>query len=152
MHVNVSAGQGCKTILLVDEHPLVRRGMRCLIEDGAEFEIVGEADCRSDAVKCAIATEPDIVVVDPSMPKIGGVETMIELRGHLPNVEFVVFTMQGIEPILAKATRAGARAGVCKSDCDHLVPALRAVARHKGYFSPNVAESLGHPRSKWSLG
>ena len=144
MRLNPSALQ-IRNVLVVDGHPVVRRGVRALIESRAGFRVSGEASNGFDAVKVAMALKPDIVVLALSMPDLDGVETMTELQQYLPGIEFVIFTKHRNVQLLAKAITAGARACVCKSESDELLlHALRAVARGEAYFSPTISEVLGY--------
>ena len=141
MHSNSRASSATKTVLIVDDHPVVRRGVRTLIESTSEFDVVGEADNGFEAIALVEQVGPDIVLMDLSMPVLGGIDTAAELRRRFPGLEVVIFTLHQGEQQLADATAAGARGYVCKSESDHLVPALQAVARGEAYFSPAVSET-----------
>jgi DNA-binding NarL/FixJ family response regulator len=142
MHANSRTWRKPKSVLIVDDHPVVRRGVRALVEGSPGLEVVGEAGNGFDAIEAAAATVPDIVVMDLSMPHLGGLETIAELRRQLPEVEVLIFSLHQSEHFLEQATGAGARGYVCKAESDHLVPALEAVARREAYFSPSVGERL----------
>ena len=142
MHSNSRAWSTTKAVLIVDDHPVVRRGVRTLVESTPEFEVVGEAGNGFDAIKLVEQAAPDVVVMDLSMPLLGGTDTAAELRRRFPGLEVVIFTLHQGEQQLADATAAGARGYVCKSESDHLIPALHAVARGETYVSPAVSETL----------
>lgn len=133
-----------KSVLVVDDHPVVRRGIRVLIEASTGHEVIGEAIDGFDALEKAAAMCPDIIVTDLSMPHLGGMEAIGELRRLLPAVEIVVMTVHRSHLQLQDAIEAGARAYVCKTETDHLVPAIEAVARHESYFSPSVSDDISH--------
>jgi DNA-binding NarL/FixJ family response regulator len=142
MHSNCRTWRPAKSVLIVDDHPVVRRGVRVLVESSPAFEVVGEADNGFDAIELVAAAGPDIVVMDLSMPQLGGLETLAELHRQFPGITVLVFSLHQSEYFVAQATAAGARAYVCKSDSDHLLPALEAVARHESYLSPGVGDRL----------
>ena len=144
MQANVRNWNDRKTILVVDDHPIIRRGVRSLIEMHTGHEVVGEADNGMAAVDLANDMAPDIVVMDLSMPHLGGLDTIGELRRRLPRVEILIFTLHQNDQLFAQAIDAGARGYVCKAESDHLIPALEAVARRDSYYSPIVREALEH--------
>lgn len=144
MQANYRGWNDRKTVLVVDDHPIVRRGVRSLIEMHTGHEVVGEADNGATAVELAMETAPDIVVMDLSMPHLGGLDTIGELRRRLPRVEILIFTLHQNDQLFAQAIDAGARGYVCKAESDHLIPALEAVARRDAYYSPIVHEALEH--------
>jgi two-component system response regulator NreC len=133
-----------KSVLVVDDHPVVRRGICSLIACSTGHEVIGEAADGFEAIEFAAAAAPDIVVIDLSMPRLGGMEAIAEIRQVLPGVEIVVFTLHRSHVQLAEAIEAGARAYVCKTETDHLIPAIEAVARHEPYVSPAVSEAATH--------
>ena len=135
---------GAKTVLVVDDHPVVRKGVRTIVESTERFEIVGEAADGLEAIRQAESLRPDIVVLDLAMPTLGGIETIVELRRRLPGVEILVFTLHRNEKVFLQTMAAGARGYVCKGESDHLGPALEAVARREGYLSPTVSETVAH--------
>ena len=135
--------QDAKRVMVVDDHLVVRRGIISLINEDPSFVVCGEADDGHQALVLAKAIKPDIVILDVSMPRIGGIDVAIQLRKILPDVEILFLTMHDNERIVADALRAGARAYVLKSECDNkLIEALRALARHQPYFAASVSETL----------
>jgi len=148
LQTNTGSRRGPKTVLVVDDHPIVRRGVRALVEAQTAFEIVAEADTGDGVIELAEQTSPDIVVMDLPMPRFQGIDLIGELRRRLPGVEVLIFTLHQGEQLFARAIEAGARAYVCKAESDHLIPALEAVARHEGYFSPILREALKRQSSE----
>jgi DNA-binding NarL/FixJ family response regulator len=129
--------------MVVDDHLIVRRGIISLIEEDPGFVVCAEADDGQQALTFAETARPDIVVLDISLPKIGGIDVAIQLRRILPDAEILFLTMHDNERIVAEALRAGARAYVLKSECDDkLIEALRALAHHQPYFAAHVSEKL----------
>jgi DNA-binding NarL/FixJ family response regulator len=142
MHASSRTWHRAKSVLIVDDHPVVRRGIRALVEGSTDLEVVGEADNGFDALDLAAATEPDIVVMDLSMPQLGGIETLAEMRRRQPEIEVLIFSLHQSEQFLRQATEAGARGYVSKAESEHLLPAIEAVARREPYYSPTLSETF----------
>jgi DNA-binding NarL/FixJ family response regulator len=129
--------------MLVDEHDVVRRGVRSLIEAVPDWTVAAEAARSEHALKLAAEVRPDIVVLGIALPGVSGLNLMIELKKLLPDVEFLVLTMHDSERIISNAIRSGARGYVLKSDgCHKIINALTALSRHQTYFSSCVSERL----------
>jgi DNA-binding NarL/FixJ family response regulator len=129
--------------MLVDDHEVVRQGVRSLIESVPDWTLCAEAAGSEEALKLAAEAKPDIVVVDVSMPNVSGLDLIIQLKRILPKVEVLVLRMHDSERIVAQALRAGARGYLLKSDGgDKLIEALAALSRHQTYFSASVSETL----------
>jgi DNA-binding NarL/FixJ family response regulator len=129
--------------MLVDDHEVVRQGVRSLIEPVPDWNVCAEAAGGEDALKLAAETRPDILVLDVSMPNVSGLDLILQLKKLLPKVEILVLTMHDSERIVAQALRAGARGYLLKSDSgDKLIEALTALSRHQTYFSASVSETL----------
>ena len=140
--------RGMRTVLVVDDHPVVRKGVRTIVESLESFEIVGEAADGFEALEQAESLRPHIIVLDLAMPNLGGIETITELRRRLPGLEILVFTLHRNDQLFLQAIEAGARAYVCKGESDHLSPALEAVSRHEAYLSPTVKEAMSQVSSE----
>jgi len=132
-----------RRVMVVDDHLIVRRGIISMIEEDPGFTVCGETDDGEEALALAKDSQPDIVVLDISLPRMGGIDVAIQLRRILPDVEILFLTMHDNERIVADALRAGARAYVLKSECDNkLIEALRALANHQPFFAAHVSEKL----------
>jgi DNA-binding NarL/FixJ family response regulator len=130
-------------LMLVDDHEVVRQGVRSLIESVPDWTLCAEASGSEEALKIAPDAKPDIVVVDVSMPNVSGLDLIIQLKKILPKAEILVLTMHDSERIIAQALRAGARGYLLKSDGgDKLIDALTALTKHQPYFSASVSENL----------
>ena len=101
-------------IVLVDDHKLVRDGVKTILERGTEFRVVGEADNGSDAVALCKKALPDLVLMDIGLPGMNGIESTTELLRHCPGVKVVVLSMYDDENSVVSAIRSGARAFVLK--------------------------------------
>jgi DNA-binding NarL/FixJ family response regulator len=129
-------------LLLADDHRMLREGLRRTLEDNG-LVVVGEADDGAEAVRLALDTEPDVVVMDVTMPNVDGVEATRQLRAQRPDARIVMLTMHSDQDIVANAIRAGA-SGYLTKDCssDELVGAVRAVAGGETVLSPGLAGAM----------
>jgi DNA-binding NarL/FixJ family response regulator len=130
-------------ILIADDHDVVRSGLRAILETRSDWNVVGEASDGKDAIEKAIATKPDIAIVDYALPVINGAEVARQVRARLPNTEILMFTMHEEESVLQQALEAGARAYLLKSDARaHLLTAVEALAKHQPFFTTQISEAL----------
>ncbi len=130
-------------ILLADDHEVMRRGLRGLLETHENWQVCGEAGNGRQAVELAIELKPEIVVLDLSMPDLNGFEAAKQIHSALPDTEILIFTMHESEELIREALSSGVRAVVVKSDVEgHLIAAVESLLRHDVYFSPRVSETL----------
>jgi DNA-binding NarL/FixJ family response regulator len=130
-------------IVIVDDHDVVRIGLRVLLETYPAYKVVGEAADGSEAIRVATSTKPDVVVLDYSLPLMNGLEVTQELRNQLPATKILMFTMHHSEQFIEEVIRTGARGYLLKSDAiRELIPAINAVAAHRPYFSDKVGDTL----------
>jgi DNA-binding NarL/FixJ family response regulator len=130
-------------ILLADDHDIVRRGLREQLSQHEGWEICGEAANGREAVRMASKLEPDVAVIDLSMPELNGLEATRQIRRELPNTEVLIFTMHETEQLIREVLSAGARGYVLKSDAGlHLTSAVDALAHGKPFFTSKVSEAL----------
>ena len=129
-------------LLLVDDHKLLRQGLRRAVEE-AGFDVVGEAGDGDEAVRLASDLRPDLVLMDVSMPVLDGIEATRRLRGSVPEARVVILTMHGEESVIDRALRAGAAAYLLK-DCstDEVAATLHAVAAGDTDLSADLARSM----------
>ena len=138
-----SSRPSVKRVMLADDHAVVRRGLRTLIEGVPGWEVCAEASDGNEAVTLATETKPDVLIMDLSMPGLGGVDATIQIRKVLPQIEVLILTMHESDRLAGQALRAGARGYLLKGESeDKLMEALDALARHQPYFSPSVSETL----------
>jgi DNA-binding NarL/FixJ family response regulator len=132
-----------KRVLIVDDHDALRRGIRALIETRPNYVVVAEADSGYAAVEEARRTQPDIAIIDFSLPELNGLDLTVTLKRELPRLEVLIYTMHARDEIITGILKAGARAYVMKSDSEeHLLAALDALAVRRPYFSGAVSEAL----------
>src|SRR5918998_6400603 len=121
-------------ILLADDHEIVRRGLKELLEEQIGWTVCAEAANGRDAVDLAVQTRPQVAVLDFSMPELNGLEATRRIREVCPETEILVFTMHDSEELIREVLSAGARRHLVKSDATRqLIPAIEALARHKPY-------------------
>lgn len=132
-----------RRILIADDHDVVRRGVRTLLETRSNVHIVGEAADGRAALELACTTRPDIAVIDYSLPELNGLDLTLALKRELPRIEILLYTMHDREDLILDVLRAGARGFVLKSDTEkHLLAALDALSIHRPYFSGVISETL----------
>lgn len=130
-------------ILIADDHAIVRRGLRGLLEFQTDFAVVGEATDGREAVRLEAELHPDIVLMDIAMPGLNGLDAAQRILKRRPETAIVLFSMYADESYLIRALNAGVRGYLLKDTADtDLVPALRAVALGGSYFHPAVAGSM----------
>lgn len=128
-------------ILLADDHALLRRGARGLLQGHRGWEVVGEAANGKQAVEQAKKLKPDIAIVDISMPELDGVQATRQIREAVPNTKVVVLTMHESDELVKNALAAGAQEYVLKSDLtESLIKAIEDVAASKRSLAPKVTE------------
>ncbi len=130
-------------VLIVDDHDLVRMGIRRLIDDLEDIEVVGEAASGEEAIKFIRDDEPNVVLMDVSMPGIGGLETTRKLSISHPHLPIVIVTVHTEDPFPNRLLKAGA-AGYLHKGCniEEIEKAIIAVHRGQKYVSPDIAQAL----------
>jgi DNA-binding NarL/FixJ family response regulator len=131
-------------ILLIDDHPVVRAGLRALLETESDLEVVGEAGDGMSAINLAPKLRPDIVVTDLLLPDVDGVAVTQSIRAELPDTQVIILTSVGEEDAsVVRAVRAGAIGYVLKNaDIDVLVQTIRSAAEGQVHLSPRAAARL----------
>ncbi len=130
-------------ILVVDDHEVVRRGIRTLLEAQRGWIVCGEAATGSEALKQAKTLKPDVIVLDISMPELDGVEATRQIRKAVPEAGVLILTMHETDEVLREVLRAGASGYVAKSDAgDDLVAGVKALVKHRTFLSVSALQSL----------
>src|SRR5512147_793636 len=131
------------SMMIVDDHPLFRKGMRSLLESLADFEVVGEAASGQAAIQLAGDLQPDIILMDLQMPGGSGLEAIRAIMNESPNIRILVVTLFEDDDSVFAALRAGARGYLLKdADEDEVVRAIVAVERGEAIFSPAIAQRM----------
>jgi DNA-binding NarL/FixJ family response regulator len=126
-------------ILIADDHELVRRGVRTLLEAEPGWKVVAEASNGQEAFEKAEETKPEIAVLDIGMPRLSGLETARRLKRTFPQIKVLMLTVHDSERLALEVVNAGARGYVTKSDTARdLVIAIEALRRDKTFFTPRV--------------
>lgn len=130
-------------IVLADDHGIVRRGMRSLLESESDMQIVGEAAEGREALRMCETLQPDVAILDVAMPQLNGLEVAAQAVRHCPGLRVIMLSMYADEAYIVRALLAGARGYLLKEATeDDLVPAVRAVHSGKSYFSPAISRIL----------
>jgi two-component system response regulator NreC len=128
-------------ILIADDHGLVRRGARAILQSRCGWRVVGEATNGRQAIEKATKLKPDVAIVDIGMPDLDGIEVARQIREVVPDTKILVLTMHESDQMVRRALDAGARGYLLKSDlADCLTKAVKAVAEGKRFLTPKVSE------------
>ena len=130
-------------ILIADDHGIVRGGMRLLLERQPDMTVVAEATDGVEAFESALATKPDVCVLDVSMPRMTGLQATRQIRAHLPGTPILILSMHDDERYVFEALKAGASGYVLKREVDTaLLDAVRAVVRGDAFLTTAVERSM----------
>lgn len=130
-------------ILLIDDHAVVREGYRRLLERRADLRVEAEAGCAEDALECLRRTTPDVIILDLSLPGMGGIELTQRILQRNPDARILIFSMHRDPLFATQAMRAGALGYITKSSSpDILIQAVYTVARRERVLSPDIAPEL----------
>jgi len=128
------------TVLLVDDHALVRRGFRRMLEDDPEISVVGEANEGNEAVRLALELRPKVIVMDCAMPELSGIEATRKILEKLPQAGILMLSMHAEETLVSQALEAGARGYVLKNAMElDLVSAVKSIAAGMTVLDPQVS-------------
>jgi two-component system, NarL family, response regulator NreC len=130
-------------VLLADDHSVVRSGFRMLLSAQPDLEVVGEASNGREAVQLAASLQPDVIVMDVTMPELNGIEATRRVSQEVPRTRVIALSMHKDAVYVREILRAGARGYLLKDSEDtDLIAAVRAVARGEGYLSPGVSDAV----------
>ncbi len=130
-------------ILLADDHDVVRRGLRVLLQEHAGWEICGEAMSGREAVDLAREMQPDVAIIDLMMPDLNGLGVTSQIRKASERTQVLIFTMHHNETLIHGVLEAGARGYLLKTDAEqHVVTAVETLLRGQPYFSAQVSETV----------
>jgi len=131
------------SILIADDHPLFRNGLRALLETVQGVRVIGEATTGDEAVAWAAELQPDVILMDIKMPGMNGIEATRRILQHSPHTGILVLTMFEDDNSVFAAMRAGARGYILKdTDEEEIVRAIQAVGKGEAIFSPAIAQRL----------
>jgi DNA-binding NarL/FixJ family response regulator len=130
-------------IVVADDHPLFRAGLRALLDSVADTDVVGEAATGDEAVRAALSLQPDVIVMDLNMPDLNGIEATRQILDSGADVNVLVITMHDDDEAVFAAIRAGARGYLLKgADQEETLRAIRSVANGEAIFGPRIAAGL----------
>ncbi len=132
-----------RRVLLVDDHEVVRLGLKSLLEHNAQFEVVGEAGTAKDAIEQVARTQPDVVLMDIRLPGASGIDACEEITRRFPETRVIMLTSYAEDEMLFSAIRAGASGYVLKQIAgDDLIRALESVGRGEALLDPAVTQRV----------
>ena len=130
-------------VLIADDHPLFRDGLRILLQSGSDTEVVGEAATGEETISQADKLQPDVILMDINMPGINGIEATRRILHTSPHISILIVTMYEDDDSVFAAMRAGARGYLLKgADQEETLRAIKAVSRGEAIFSPTIAKRL----------
>lgn len=130
-------------ILIADDHDVMREGTRAVIERQPGWELCGLAATGREAVAQAILLQPDIVIMDMTMPELNGLDAAVQIRRRLPRTEIIMFTGHETDQLIRSAFQAGVKSFIFKSEAHtYLVAAIESLSRHKPFFTNKISEIL----------
>ena len=139
----------CITVLLAEDHMIVREGLRRLLEAERDIEVVGEAATGREAVTVARKLRPDVVVMDIAMPVLNGLEATRQIRHHVPDAKILILSAHNDDVYVERLTALGATGYLIKQTSAHfLSEAIREVHNGNTFFSPSIAKKLREQKQK----
>ena len=130
-------------LLIADDHGIVRGGLRLLLDRQPDMQVVAEAADGAEAVEQALATRPDLAILDVAMPRLTGLQATREIKAQAPGIGVLILSMHDDDRYLFEALKAGAGGYVLKREADHhLVDAVRAVARGESFLTNGAQKTL----------
>lgn len=130
-------------LVLADDHDIVRRGLRALLQEEPGLEIIGEAGDGRAALNLCQTLEPDLAILDVAMPQLNGIEVAAQAIRHNPRLRVVMLSMHAHESYIIRALTAGAKGYLLKDATEEdLIPAVRAVSQGRSFFSPAISQIL----------
>jgi DNA-binding NarL/FixJ family response regulator len=130
-------------LLLGDDHTLLRQGLRKILEENSDWEIVAEAGDGREVVRQALALRPDVAILDIGMPQLNGIEAARQIHKRLPETHVLILSMHAADAYVARALQAGAKGYLLKDSAGKdLIRAVATVAAGKSFFSPAVAKLM----------
>ena len=130
-------------VVLAEDHVVLRQGLRSLLEQNQEFEVVAEASDGLEAIRCVQQTAPDVLIIDLTMPRMTGMHAIKDIKSAHPEVKIIVLTVHTAEEYVYESLKAGAGGYVLKAaDFGALIMAIRCVLMGKAYISPDISGTV----------
>jgi two-component system response regulator NreC len=132
-----------KRVIIADDHPLIRSGLKALLERDGEFKVLAEAADGYDAIQLALEHKPDLILLDVGMPRVTGTDAAEHISQKLPKTNIIMISMHSDEAYVLRALKAGARGYLLKASPEaDILAAARAVVSGQAYFSPAISKML----------
>jgi DNA-binding NarL/FixJ family response regulator len=126
-------------VLIVDDHAFIRKGVQSILRSSSEWELCGEADNGTDAIRLSDTLNPQVIIMDISMPGVNGIEATRAIRRNHPETKVILLTLHENDEMVKSAFRAGARGYLLKGDAEkELMTALSEVLQERAYVSPRI--------------
>ena len=130
-------------VIVADDHGVVRKGVRFLLQQEQDIEIIGEAEDGREAVRLAVEKKPDVLIMDIAMPQLNGIDAAAQVTRTIASTNVIILSMYSDEEFLIRALNAGAKGYLLKDSAEpDLVRAVRSVAQGKTFFSPDISHML----------
>ena len=130
-------------VLLAEDHTIVRKGLRSLLDKESGIKVIGEAEDGRDAIKKTEALQPDVVVMDIAMPGLNGLEATRQLKKRFPEIKFIILTVHTNEEYILETLRAGASGYLVKKAApSELILAIQAVCQGESFLSPSISRTV----------
>ncbi len=130
-------------VLVADDHGIVRKGLRFVLERQEDLEVIGEAGDGREALRICEESSPNVVVMDIAMPQLNGLDAAAQIVRQMPEIKVIILSMHADEDYLVRALNAGVKAYLLKDSAElDLVRAVRAVSQGNSFFSPAIAQLL----------
>jgi len=130
-------------ILIADDHDVMRQGTQSVIEREPGWEVCGFASTGREAVAKTAELEPDIVIMDMTMPELNGLDAAVQIKRHAPKTEILMFTGHATDQLIREVFEAGVKSFINKAEAHtYLVEAIKSLSRHKPFFTNEVSEIL----------
>src|SRR5664279_12496 len=130
-------------VLIADDHPLIRSGLRALLARESDFEVVGEAADGYQALELVEQLKPDVLMLDVSMPRLNGIDVAQKISEKFPSIRIIVVSIHSDEGYVLRALKAGAKGYLLKASSEgEILNAVRAVAAGQAYLSPEISRLL----------
>ena len=143
LHADVGVVKSHVKVMIADDHPLVRSGLRALLERDDEFQVIAEAADGYEAIDLAVLHKPDVILLDVGMPRLNGPDAAQSISQKVPAARIVMLSMHSDEAYVLRALKAGARGYLLKASPEaDVIAAIRAVAAGNAYFSPSITKLL----------
>jgi DNA-binding NarL/FixJ family response regulator len=136
-------GEEKTKVVIVEDHRLFREGLKSLLADKTDYEVVGEAGDGLEAIRCIKRRRPNLLLLDLSMPKMNGISVMREIKGQFPEIKILALTIHESDQYVLEAFEAGAD-GYCLKDAgrNELMVAIESVLQGKRYISPSISDNV----------